>query len=88
VGRYEFGRATRSPLLGDFDNDGEPGHGVGQRRAGPNALYVNTGRAVRPAGRSSARTDRGIAWADFDLDGDLDLAVGNGILAWPSRTDP
>jgi len=66
---------------GDFDNDGDLDLAQGNGdfgSAAPNSLWVNDGTAAFVAfgGLGLGSTD-GVAWADVDLDGDLDLAAGN-----------
>jgi hypothetical protein len=76
------GLRTTSLAWGDFDNDGDLDLAAGNGIVGvaqQNYLYVNDG-----AGGFTARPEFGlgqtdsVAWGDFDNDGDLDLAVGNG----------
>jgi len=55
---------------------------VGNGQGQPNALYRNDGTGTftpEPAFGDSNHTIA-IAWGDVDADGDLDLAVGNGLL--------
>ncbi len=52
----------------------------GDTYAQPNQLLENQGRRfqeVQPSGLSALGVSRGLATADFDLDGDLDLAIAN-----------
>jgi hypothetical protein len=82
TGHDRFGaRDPNTMAWGDFDNDGDLDLAVGNGDFGSadqNYLYVNEGGLVftESAQFGLGSTD-GIAWADHDLDGDLDLAVGN-----------
>lgn len=66
-------------VFGDYDNDGD--QDVAQGRSGQNSLFTNNGDGTftRSNQFGLLRTN-GIAWADVDRDGDLDLAVANGLL--------
>lgn len=81
--RDEFGlRSTIALAWADFDLDGDLDLAVGNgilSSAQQNALYVNNGDGSFTARDEFGllRTDS-VAWADFDNDGDPDLAVGNG----------
>jgi hypothetical protein len=73
---------TTSLAWGDFDNDGDLDMAVGNGILGvaqQNALYVNNGDGTftQRAEFGLGQTDS-LVWGDFDDDGDLDLAVGNG----------
>jgi len=65
-------------LWGDYDNDGDEDVAKG-RPGGSNSLYTNVGgnSFVRSSQFGQAITV-GMAWADADRDGYLDLAVGRG----------
>jgi hypothetical protein len=82
TGRDEFGaRDTNTLNWGDYNNDGllDLAVGNGDFQSGEqNYLYVNTGNCTftEVAEFGLGSTD-GIAWADYDLDGDLDVASGN-----------
>jgi len=78
----EFGELqTDSVAWGDFDNDGDPDLAVGNGgfgRAQQNYLYINNGDGTfSPRAEFGMYDTAAVAWADFDNDGDLDLAVGN-----------
>lgn len=69
---------------GDFDNDGRDDLYVVAYRTGEphghDRLYRNLGdrfRDVFPAALSPYDGDHGVRWADYDDDGDLDLALTN-----------
>ena len=68
--------------IGDYDNDGDEDIYVGSKFA-PNALYRNEGNMTFvEVGADAGVADEGFTnaaiWFDFDNDGDLDLATGNG----------
>ncbi len=74
-----------SVAWGDVDSDGDLDLAVGNFATQPNRIYRNDGLSEEdqtplltlvweaPENLSTTR----LAWADFDSDGDLDLAVGN-----------
>jgi len=69
--------------IGDFDNDGWEDIYVGSKFA-PNALYRNNGdMSFTDVAAEAGVADQGFTnaaiWLDFDNDGDLDLATGNGF---------
>jgi hypothetical protein len=75
-------KRTNALAWGDFDNDGDLDVAVGNGLLGTadgNRLFVNNGD-----GTFTSRAEFGVnqsasvVWGDFDNDGDLDLAVGNG----------
>jgi hypothetical protein len=66
---------------GDYDGDGWPDLYVGNE-FGDNALYRNRGdgtfeERAAAAGVTDGGAAMGLAWADYDADGDLDLFVSN-----------
>ncbi len=76
----------------DFDYDGDQDlfvNAIG--RTDPNKLYENRGnmafvsRTDLPISYDSYGPSKGVAWGDFDLDGDLDLFVANGTLTADNR---
>ena len=69
--------------IGDYDNDGDEDIYIGSKFA-PNALYRNDGdMTFTEVGEAAGVADEGFTnaaiWFDFDNDGDLDLATGNGF---------
>ncbi len=83
TGQNQFGaRTTVCDAWADYDLDGDLDLAVGNGILGldqQNYLYVNNGDGTftEEAQFGGLQTDS-IAWADYDLDGDPDLAVGNG----------
>jgi len=81
VGHDEFGaRDTNALAWGDYNNDGWLDVAVANgdfQSAEQNYLYVNNGNGTfaEVAEFGLGSTD-GVAWGDYDNDGDLDLAVG------------
>ena len=72
-----------SATVADVDGDGDMDIFVARHRR-PNLLLINDGSGVfsenaQQAGVAGGDEERGVAtsWADMDLDGDLDLFVGN-----------
>ncbi len=82
TGQDQFGIGDPNTVAwGDFDNDGDLDLAQGNgdfTTAAPNTLFVNdgTGAFTASAQFGLGSTD-GVAWADADNDGDLDLAAGN-----------
>lgn len=68
---------------GDFDQDYDLDLLVGNYN-GPARVYVNNGSGAfstvtLPTPADSCLADaRGVAWVDYDSDGDLDVSIGNG----------
>ncbi len=82
TGADAFGDGDPNTIAwGDFDNDGDLDLAQGNGdfgSAAPNTLWVNTGGGVFAASpQFGLGSTDGVAWADVDLDGDLDLAAGN-----------
>lgn len=87
---YQESYAT--PATGDYDNDGDLDvffttvYGVASfGRENHPVLFRNDGRfvfvdATAPAGLSQLPPTYQAAWADFDLDGDLDLATAGRLF--------
>ena len=78
-----FPVAAKSVAWGDFDGDGDPDLALAGSSDSvvfrPTRLYVNNGNGTFTERQPfvTGRNTRCLAWADYDGDGDLDLAAGN-----------
>lgn len=82
AGEPQFGaRDTNTIVCGDFDHDGFVDVAVGNgdfTTADTNYVYYNNGDGTfTEAPEFDTGSTDGLAWADVDNDGDLDMAVGN-----------
>ena len=84
----EADRHSVAAAAGDFDNDGRVDLYVGAYLDSipeyADALFRNTAQrfeAVTPVAVLQHGASHGVAWADFDRDGDLDLALANNNAA-------
>jgi len=91
VGLGEAHHPTQTAAWADYDNDGDLDLYVGNEHYGPvvapGQLFRNDGGrftdVAREAGVENLRYAKGVAWGDFDGDGDPDLYVSN--LGEPNR---
>jgi hypothetical protein len=89
-------QAGMGVAVGDYDGDGRPDLCVTNFADDYTALYRNLGRClfreVSAAAGVAAPTTKplswGVAFADLDLDGDLDLFVANGHIYPQADTTP
>lgn len=76
---YPVGLETRSVAVGDFNNDGRPDLAVSARDSRIVRLFANAAGGAfqffRDLSLGSSLKPQGIAFADFDRDGALDLAT-------------
>lgn len=77
-------RHSVAAAWGDWDNDGRVdlyvNAFVGDEPQAPDALFRNTEdgfETVTPAAILENGSSHGVAWADYDIDGDLDLSLAN-----------
>ena len=77
-------RHSVAAAWGDYDNDGwvdlYVNSFVGDEPQAPDALFRNTGsgfEVVTPVEMLDEGSSHGVAWADYDIDGDLDLSLAN-----------
>jgi PKD repeat protein len=66
----------------DYDGDGDQDIYIANAGSGPNVLYRNEGNGTftdvaTAAGVDNAHYGEGVAWGDYDNDGDLDLYLTN-----------
>jgi hypothetical protein len=78
------GHSTMGLAWGDYDNDGFFDLVLGGNQNRPTYLYHNNGDGSFTDVRGDAMSGigantHGVAWADYDNDGFLDLAQGNGV---------
>ena len=90
AGQPEFGAfATIAMAWGDADNDGDldlaVGNGILDSGLQQNFLYINNGGTFEQREEFGTWRTDSLAWGDFDNDGDLDLAVGNGGFSGPGE---
>ncbi len=72
---------SRGIIFGDYDNDGDLDIYVA-KNTGANQLWRNNGNGTftdvaSTYGLNDSGAGQGVMWVDYDLDGDLDLYLGN-----------
>ena len=77
---------------GDYDADGDLDLYVGTHLEEPNILYRNNGDGTFTDVTASANVGdlhsaSGVAWGDYDADGDLDLFLSNGHSDFQDNSD-
>jgi enediyne biosynthesis protein E4 len=90
------GQAGMGVAVGDYDGDGRPDLCVTNFIEDYTALYRNLGKclfretsaAAGIAGPTTNVLSWGVAFGDFDLDGDLDLFIANGHIYPQADTTP
>ncbi|MCK5559342.1 MAG: VCBS repeat-containing protein, partial [Thermoplasmata archaeon] len=85
----EFGTSyTQNIDPADYDNDGDIDFVIANM-SGPSCIYENRGNFnfISHMFEDDGTHAYSSSWADVDLDGDLDLAFGNGICGYVESTN-